>query len=396
MIVGFFTLLAHHAGTVSYAQTRPTPTIYGMPPQEVLNAAAPTFGSLGPCQGCTSPSNPPAGSAQPTSGTRSPSPSLAPCITDSSFREDNAKNENKNKSKHKKHNGSISSGIDKILKLLIELLRLILGEGKGGTLQSSDAPKGKTERQASPTQRQAPKEPTNQPNQRSATPTPCAPQGNNPSGGTQRSGSQPTTQPSKAQPSKAQPSAGQPQSGGAPAPSAAAQPPPGGSADACAPQPGKQLQDQDMTDSQLPWKKNGPGKVQINFTTNGVPPEWVEDMKKGVAAWNKSQCIETKLVPTCQPNTNCVTVKVNDGGGADGNFNAQESGGFTTGGSIDLKSTLKGGEKTNVTIHEMGHAVGLRHRKTQRVLMNGDTYPDVFDPDDIDFQNLQVLYGNQK
>jgi hypothetical protein len=44
----------------------------------------------------------------------------------------------------------------------------------------------------------------------------------------------------------------------------------------------------------------------------------------------------------------------------------------------------------------MGHAVGLAHRKTEHVLMNGDTYDDVFYPDQIDFENLLVLYGNQK
>jgi hypothetical protein len=44
----------------------------------------------------------------------------------------------------------------------------------------------------------------------------------------------------------------------------------------------------------------------------------------------------------------------------------------------------------------MGHAVGLAHRMTEHVLMNEDTYDDVFDPDDIDFENLLVIYGGQK
>ena len=117
-------------------------------------------------------------------------------------------------------------------------------------------------------------------------------------------------------------------------------------------------------------------------------------MQKGVAAWNKSACLEAKLVEVCQPGTNCVTVSV-DAGDEDGNFNANEAGGFTTGGHIDLSGTLTGGERTNVTIHEMGHAVGLAHRLTERVLMNGDTYDDVYDPDVVDFQNLLVIYGSQ-
>ena len=176
---------------------------------------------------------------------------------------------------------------------------------------------------------------------------------------------------------------------GSPAPSTS-------SADACVAPAGAALQDQDPDDHQVPWKRNGPGKVVITFETKNVPADWVAEMQKGVAAWNRSACLDTKLVEACQPNTNCVTVTVGDGEESDGNFDAVESGGFTTGGHIDLLDTLTGGKKTNVTIHEMGHAVGLAHRLTEHVLMNGDTYDDVFDPDEIDFQNLLVLYGGQK
>jgi hypothetical protein len=155
------------------------------------------------------------------------------------------------------------------------------------------------------------------------------------------------------------------------------------------------LQDQDPDDHQVPWRRNGAPKVVITFQTEGVPAEWVAELQKGVDAWNRSACLDTRLVQVCQPNTNCVTVAVGDGDGADGNFNAVEMGGFTTGGHIDLSDELTGGARTNVTIHEMGHAVGLAHRLTERVLMNGDTYDDIFDPDEVDFQNLLVLYGGQ-
>jgi hypothetical protein len=121
-------------------------------------------------------------------------------------------------------------------------------------------------------------------------------------------------------------------------------------------------------------------------------------MQKGVTAWNRSKCMNIKLVQTCLPNTNCVTVAVapEDIVDGDGNFDADESGGFTVGGHIGYSASLTGGAKTNVAIHEMGHAVGLAHRMTEDVLMNGDTYDDVFDPDPIDYQNLLVLYGNQQ
>jgi hypothetical protein len=176
---------------------------------------------------------------------------------------------------------------------------------------------------------------------------------------------------------------------GSPAPSPS-------SADACVAPAGAVLQDQDPDDHQVPWKRNGARKVVIAFETKNVPADWVAEMQKGVAAWNRSACLDTKLVEACQPNTNCVTVTVGASDEADGNFDAVESGGFTTGGHIDLSSALTGGERTNVTIHEMGHAVGLAHRMTEHVLMNADTYDDVFDPDEIDFQNLLVIYGGQK
>jgi hypothetical protein len=168
------------------------------------------------------------------------------------------------------------------------------------------------------------------------------------------------------------------------------------SAKACVAPAGGALQDQDPDDHQAPWKRNGADKVVITFETKNLPADWVAEVQKGVAAWNRSACLDTKLVEACQPKTNCVTVTLGDGEESDGNFDAVESGGFTTAGHVDLSRALTGGEKTNVTIHEMGHAVGLAHRMTEHVLMNADTYDDVFDPDEIDFQNLLVLYGGQK
>jgi hypothetical protein len=172
----------------------------------------------------------------------------------------------------------------------------------------------------------------------------------------------------------------------------------GATAGSCVAPAGLALQDQDRSDHQVPWKRKGTSKVVITFETKNLTSDWVAEMQKGVAAWNKSSCLNTKLVQTCRPNVNCVTVNVasEDIVEADGNFHAVESGGFTVGGHIDYSSSLTGGEKTNVAIHEMGHAVGLAHRKMEDVLMNEDTYDDVFDPDSIDYQNLLVLYGNQR
>jgi hypothetical protein len=154
------------------------------------------------------------------------------------------------------------------------------------------------------------------------------------------------------------------------------------------------LIDQDPTDEQVPWRRSGNGKVPVYFAVGGMAAEWRKDMEYGAAQWNKSPCVDTKVVTSCPSGVNCVTVSV-VGKGDDGNFDAVEKGGFTTGGHIDLLNTLTTNQRKNVAVHEMGHAIGLKHRKAAKVLMNGDTYDDVFNPDATEYKNLLFAYGKQ-
>lgn len=163
----------------------------------------------------------------------------------------------------------------------------------------------------------------------------------------------------------------------------------------------ERLLDQDPSDSQSPWRRVNGQRVVVSLETHAVTdPTYLADMAKGVAAWDHSPCVVPRLVDTCAAGDNCVHVVLRATGpaGDDGNFNDVTTGGYTVGGTIEYytdRLAAEGpGAQRNVVTHEMGHALGLRHRLA-KVLMNGDTYPDVFTPDDTDWHNLLVEYANQ-
>jgi matrixin len=171
--------------------------------------------------------------------------------------------------------------------------------------------------------------------------------------------------------------------------------------DECVTPEGLELQDQDYEDDQLPWQRPAGTEVVVYFETRAVTDEaYLDDLAKAVEAWDRSPCLQPRLIENCPDGENCVTISLVEGESEDdGNFDAIEEGDFTIGGHIDyyVDNLAEEGPLAtlNVVIHEMGHAVGLRHRATEGVLMHADTN-ETIEPDEIDYENLLVLYGNQK
>lgn len=184
-----------------------------------------------------------------------------------------------------------------------------------------------------------------------------------------------------------------------PVTSTPAPPPPAPVARCVAPAGMAALLDQDKSDSQRPWKRPaGVEKTPIYLDASRVKnnAEWMGYLNGAAAKWNVSPCVDVRIVETCPTGVKCVTfeLRAND----DGNFDAIERNGYTTGGHITVDPALKGAplprcsERYNVTIHEIGHAIGLVHRMKRKALMESPTYGDVCDIDDVDLKNLAFSY----
>lgn len=186
-----------------------------------------------------------------------------------------------------------------------------------------------------------------------------------------------------------------------------AQPPAPGAPDVsgCAQPAGMNgLKDQDPSDSQNPWKREKGKKTLIKVDYSAVydpslpaakagNKEWYDYGVHAIEFWNQSPCLNLVMAPgTCPKGGGNLCVKVDVvSKGDDGNFDEVTKGGFNTGGHITLLASLKGkkidlgapidrrpcSERLNVSIHELGHAVGLLHVKTPKVIMDPETYPDV-------------------
>lgn len=171
---------------------------------------------------------------------------------------------------------------------------------------------------------------------------------------------------------------------------------------------GQQLQDQepivDASIGKKGWKKpSATTEVTINFEIKALTPEHAGYIRKAAAAWSSSPCIEAKAVDTCPPGGSCVVAVQENALSGDPEVVAYFEGkydneGYTVGGQVvlyeDRLTTGTPADRLLVVTHEMGHAMGLGHRTTKGVLMSAYVSPDAIpQPDEIDHQNLLVLYG---
>lgn len=173
-------------------------------------------------------------------------------------------------------------------------------------------------------------------------------------------------------------------------------PPPSG---ACSVSGSQSLQDQ--AESNPPrnvWPHTKPNEAVVYYITSGLPSEWVTYVTDGAKAWSVSNCIDARTATSCPSKANCVPVRIDTtttGNGPLGTTSSSYSDGVLKDVSIVIYANrLSSALRAGTTAHEMGHALGLKHRATAlRLLYSTNVEQRSKVPDNIDFTNLLALYG---
>lgn len=162
------------------------------------------------------------------------------------------------------------------------------------------------------------------------------------------------------------------------------------------------LQDQDRT---LPgpgvWRRPPSGSgLTLYVSTRQLTAEYADYINAAASYWNRSACVDVEVVDTCPAGTNCVqaVTKVIGSGEVDGVFVGHRREGYLVGGELYLYTDVLAHEGYNArlatAVHELGHALGLGHRRDGNDVMAAVTGPyDSPLPDIQDYRNLAVVYG---
>lgn len=171
----------------------------------------------------------------------------------------------------------------------------------------------------------------------------------------------------------------------------------------CTAQPGTAEQDVDTDDSdEAPWARVPGQPATVYVETGALSQRYARFVEQGAAAWSRGPCVKVVAVARCPVGVGCITVRTasgkGDDGETDGDSEGTQAGGIRVANAIRLYPELldessDNGAQVTVT-HEMGHAIGLRHREGSGTLMNAETGDDTpAEPDDVDYGNLLAIYG---
>jgi len=186
------------------------------------------------------------------------------------------------------------------------------------------------------------------------------------------------------------------------APAGGPHPPPPAASLACTAEPGTPQRDVDPADDPEHAWRHVPGEeVTVYFATAGLPRRYADMVPTGARLWSVSPCIDAHAVESCPAGTNCTTVRVKERSkdrGTDGETSSDDQGGVRLSSRITLYTALLDKESDNgalaTVVHEMGHALGLVHRKQPGTVMNATTNDNTDPtPDEIDYANLRAVYG---
>lgn len=158
--------------------------------------------------------------------------------------------------------------------------------------------------------------------------------------------------------------------------------------------------DVDPDDSpETPWPKPHGEQLVVYFETGDLSERYAGLVGEAAQIWSRSACLNSVAAARCPAEANCVAIREKSSArdNTDGEFSGRDKDGVRQGGRITLYTRLLDRASDNgalaTIVHEMGHALGLVHRKAPQDVMNAYTSDDTNPiPDSTDFYNLAVIY----